>query len=107
MVAFTQFLLPYGRRRANSIDMPADVEALATELRYAGYRFECEILRTGEVYFDCCGPAPDGSGGDMPIANGVCPNGREVVATVEDVVRSAHAAWKDDRAERLRQVVPQ
>jgi hypothetical protein len=93
MVAFTQFLLPRGERLPTSIDMSADVEAMADRLIAAGYRFECEVLRTGHVHVDCCGPALDGSGEDLPLASEICSNGPEVPQAVEQMIREAHAAW--------------
>ncbi len=95
-IPFTQFLLPHGRRTPVTFDASPDLEALAAELLAAGYRFEVEVLRTGHVHLDCCGPSLDGEG-DGPIALEVCPNGPPVVAAVEHVVRDAHAAWKASR----------
>lgn len=93
-IAFTQFMLPMGKRVRTTFEASREVEALADELIAAGYRFECEVLRTGHVHIDCCGPALDGTGGDGPLALEVCENGPPVVAAVETVVRVAHEAWK-------------
>lgn len=91
MILFTQFLLPDGRRELRTFDAGAEVNSLANELIGAGYRFECEVLRTGHVHMDCCGPTREGDG---PIALQVSSNGPEVVAAVEQLVRDAHAAWR-------------
>lgn len=94
-IPFTQFLLPYGERRPRTFDASPEVEALADQLIAAGYRFECEILRTGQVNLDCCGPALGGDTGDAPLAMEICDNGPPVVGAVERVVREAHAAWME------------
>lgn len=96
MIAFTQYVLPHGERRALTFEASADVEALAGELVAAGYRFECEILRNGMVNVDCCGPALDG-GGDQCLAMELCMNGPAVVGAVDRMVRSAYDAWKGAR----------
>lgn len=88
-IPFTQFILPNGERRPRTFNADREVEALADELIAAGYRFEVEVLRTGQVHLDCCGAALD-----EPLAMQICDNGPPVVAAVERVVRDAHAAWK-------------
>lgn len=84
---FTQFLFPDGRPIPEKIDMPAEVEAMASELREAGWSFEIECSpMTGIVYADCC------DGGDCLTDDG-CNNGPEVPVMVDRLVRSAHAEW--------------
>jgi hypothetical protein len=49
MVPFTQYILPNGKKR--DLLMPASPEVMnkAGKILAEGYRFEIEILRTGEV----------------------------------------------------------
>ena len=82
---FTQFLFPNGRRQEIIIEMPKDVEALASELVAAGYRFEIECFSTGMVHMDCS------NNDEMPVANQVCVNGPTVPTFVEKLVRDSHA----------------
>lgn len=84
---FVQFMFPDGRRKPNVIDMPEDIEALARELRDAGWSFEIECFPdTQLVHADCCDE-------DEPIADDSCPNGPEVPTMIVALVRRAHAEW--------------
>lgn len=49
VVPFTQYLLPRGEKQ--SVYLPVDKETFkkAQEITEAGYQFEIEVLRTGEV----------------------------------------------------------
>ena len=83
-IAFTQYLRPFGRRQSVSIDVPAEVEALASRLIAAGYVFEVEVLRTGHVSMDCSRP-----GDDEPVAHEVVENGQNVPNAVARLVHDA------------------
>lgn len=48
-IPFTQYLLPDGRRKHIEIERPAPIEAMAQEIRTAGFRFEAEVLTNGVV----------------------------------------------------------
>ena len=48
-IPFTQFLRPDGRTKTISIDRPDTVAAVARTILDQGYRFECEVLTTGDV----------------------------------------------------------
>lgn len=80
-IPFTQYLLPHGRRTTTEIERGAEVEAKAREIIAAGYRFECEILTTGEVSLTIH-DAEDGI--DVDIA--VVPNGPGVGEAVDKLV---------------------
>lgn len=87
-MTFVQFLFPDARRKYNQIDMPAEIEALASELRDAGWSFEIECFPdTQLVHADCCDE-------EEPIADEHCQNGPEVPKMIERLVRSAHNEWK-------------
>lgn len=83
-IAFTQYLRPDGRRQPVSIDAAPEVEALAARLVEAGYVFEVEVLRTGQVSMDCSRP-----GDDMPVAMEVVENGPNVPNAVARLVHEA------------------
>ena len=48
-IEFTQYLLPDGRKKIIHILRPDHIAAYAQHIEADGHRFECEILRTGEV----------------------------------------------------------
>ena len=81
-IQFTQYLLPDGRTRPQWIMRPDEIQALANRFIAAGGRYECEMLTTGEVSFTAV-LDPD----DPPIAIEICPNGCEVPAKVDQLVR--------------------
>ena len=51
MISFTQYLLPNGKRQPIQIERHAEIEAIATRFIDSGGRYECEVLRTGDVSF--------------------------------------------------------
>lgn len=85
-IPFTQYLLPDGRRTQVLIDMPEDVEEIARRFIASGGKYECEILTTGDVSITAV-KRINGEEGDVAIA--VCPNGPEVPAKVDEVVRES------------------
>lgn len=87
---FTQFLFPDGRPMPIVIDMPADVEAMATELNTAGWSFEIEKHPDRTViHMDCCQD-------DRQLANALVENGPEVPSAVEALVRRAHERFQQE-----------
>ena len=48
-IPFTQYLRPNGLKVPMSINCRANVEEKAQRIIKNGYRFECEVLTTGEV----------------------------------------------------------
>lgn len=50
-VPFIQYVLPHGEKRPMLIDRPDNIAAAADAIRKQGFRFECEVLTTGEVSF--------------------------------------------------------
>jgi hypothetical protein len=80
-ITFTQFVLPRGDRRYVSIEVAPDVASKADTIVARGFRFECELLRTGQVSLTITDPEE----GDADIR--VVPNGPGVRDAVEDLVR--------------------
>jgi hypothetical protein len=87
-IPFTQFILPNGRQEATSISVDdPDVAKMATEILETGrYRFECEVLMTGEVSVTCADREEE-----IDISIEICRNGPEVPAAVAKMVRDAYA----------------
>lgn len=96
-ISFTQYLLPHGRRSPIAINVEPDIQALAEELMSAGHRFECEILRTGDVSFTVTAKEKD----EPDIAIEVCPNGPQVPLAVDNLVKKAHAKMKENDVKSL------
>lgn len=48
-IPFTQYRIPDGTKRSISIERPQNIYDKAMEIISAGYWFEAEELRTGEV----------------------------------------------------------
>lgn len=78
-IPFTQYLMPYGLKRAIMIDRSPEIESLAKKIIEAGYRFEIEMLQTGEVSMeivkDIPDPEPDDCLGGIVCVNGPSANG--------------------------------
>lgn len=86
-IPFTQYLRPNGRKALTFIERPAEIEAMAQEIRAKGYRFESEELREGTVSFTVASPHEDE--GDIAIE--LVPNGPGVPDAVDKLVRKV---WK-------------
>jgi len=69
----TQFLLPNGRRRNTTVQLPAKWEEAYKSMQKSGYQFEAEILTTGEVSLTI---ATLTEGADVDIE--IVPNGPDV-----------------------------
>lgn len=83
-VPFTQYLLPDGRKRSTSIEMPPEIEALAKEIIGAGAHFDIEVLQTGVVSMTC-------EKGDKVLSIELSVNGLEIVEHTTLLVQKAHA----------------
>lgn len=83
-IPFTQYMLPHGHKSETSIEMDDAIFDAAAKLIEKGYRFECEILTTGDISITCVDPEDSGD-----IAIEICPNGPDVIATVAKVVKQA------------------
>jgi hypothetical protein len=90
MIPFTQFLRPNGRRKEDGIERPAEIEEMAQQIIAKGYRFEAEVLMTGHVHLDCCGPNPSDPNEDIQVTSVVSKNGPEILDKVDELVRTAH-----------------
>lgn len=80
-IPFTQYLMPDGRIRQIAIDRPKDICDKALDIIKAGYRFEAEMLRTGEISLTIFCIADEE---DVDIE--VIPNGPEVPLAVDRLI---------------------
>jgi len=85
MVEFTQYMLPDGEKKPIQIHVPMDLQVKATEINKRGYKFEAEVLRTGEVSFTVADPK---LGDDIEIE--ICPNGPGVMEAVHRLIARAY-----------------
>jgi hypothetical protein len=88
-VVFTQFLQPNGRKAPCPIDVTGEVKKLAKVLTEAGFRFELEVLRSGQLNMDCCGLF---RGDDQPIAGYLCSK-VDVETGAETLIREAYKRY--------------
>lgn len=82
MITFTQYILPRGDRRYTEIELEKEVEEKAKSLIEKGYRFEIEILRTGQVSATIVHPSDE-----YDAAITVCQNGPEVPVAITKMIR--------------------
>jgi hypothetical protein len=81
-IPFTQYLLPNGRKKDVSIDMPSDVEIDAFYLISKGCHFDIEMLTTGAISMTC-------EQGDEIVSIEICNNDNSTIAGVQKLVKSA------------------
>jgi hypothetical protein len=78
-IRFMQFLRPNGKARSVYIERPAAVEAKAIAIQDAGYWFEAEVLRGGEVSLTIADLKHD-------AACEICENGEEVPKAIDRLI---------------------
>jgi len=83
-IPFTQYLLPDGRTTEVTINRPEAVEKQARVVSEHGWRFECELLTTGDVSLTVFDPT---KGEDVAIE--LVPNGPLVPPAVDRLVGQA------------------
>ena len=94
-IAFTQYLRPHGRKISTSVECSDDIIEKADAICAAGYKFEVEVLMTGNVSMTVENTDDDKldlEGG--PIAIEIVPNGPGVLDAVVRLVNKAYAAIK-------------
>ena len=79
IIHFTQFMRPDGRRVETGIDRPQEIATRAQKIIAAGYRFEAEVLTTGEVSLTITNDEED-------HAFEVIPNGEAVPDAVDRLI---------------------
>lgn len=93
-IYFTQYLRPDGRKSAVKIDRPDHIAKAADFIRSNGFRFEIEELTTGEVSMTISDDHDD-------YHRMLCPNGPEVPATVDELVKTFDLADAIKRRKEL------
>lgn len=84
MVTFTQYVLPHGRRREESIERPTEIEAIAERFIESGGRYECEVLTTGHVSLTA---VKEVGGEQQDVEIIVCDNDYHISERVDELVR--------------------
>jgi len=81
MIPFIQYLRPDGRKIYAEISRPEEVELKAGQIMAAGFRFEVEILTTGQVSMTITNDE------DGDVATEIIPcNGPEVPEAVDRMI---------------------
>lgn len=65
-ILFTEYVLPHGQVTLTAFDRPQHIFDKAAQIVAAGFRFECEVLRTGVTSFTIVGDF-DGEPDDLDI----------------------------------------
>lgn len=66
---------------------------MAHELITQGWKFEIEILRTGEVSMEVC---REGEEDHETLAHELCDNGLDVTVAVDKLVKEAYSNYKNN-----------
>jgi hypothetical protein len=88
-VPFSKFVLPNGKKQYINFKRSVETATKARELIAAGFAFECEELRTGEFYMDCCNS-------DDQLADELLRSTEEkgVLEAIDRLVENAYHHWK-------------
>lgn len=86
LIPVIQFVLPDGREREQCVRRPEPIARKAYALIARGYRFEAEILTTGDVHLTLSDPVES-----LDLASEIAPNGPEVHAAFDRLVTDADA----------------
>ena len=81
MIPFTQYFMPDGRKEPVEINRSEEVEVKAHQIIASGFRFEIEVLTTGEVSMTIT----NDEDGDMAIEI-VSGNGPEIPEAVDRMI---------------------
>lgn len=84
-IEFTQYLMPDGRQKKIRIDRPQAIETKAREIVARGFRFEAEMLTTGEISLTI-------SDGECDLDIEVIDNGPEIPCAVDRMVERFDAS---------------
>ena len=84
-IEMTQFIAPNGERKTFLVERPEDIEAKAGEIIDAGYKFECEVLTTGQVSLTIADPS---EGEDVDIE--VTVNDSSVNESLDRMINRFH-----------------
>jgi len=94
-IPFTQYLMPDGRKQRIEIDMPDDIERMASAVLTSDGYFEAEVLPTAQValyaYLHSYTPGED----DNLLSMQVVENGPPVVPAVENLVKAAYQSLQE------------
>lgn len=88
-IPFTQYLLPNGRTKTIHISRPEQIADKADAILAQGYRFECELLTTGDVSLTIVQDWDADDDGDVAIE--VCRNSSGIPDAVDRMIERFHA----------------
>lgn len=80
-VKFTQYLMPDGRTREQTIDLPQEVYDKACLIYQAGFHLACEMLPTGMISLTI-----EDRAHEFDVSCKICRNGPDVPVTVEKMI---------------------
>jgi hypothetical protein len=84
-------MMPNGRKVPVTIDLSPMHEGLARVIISRGYRFEIEVLRTGEVSAEIVKNVSDPDIDDS-LATEICSNGPQVPVSISKMIEDAARA---------------
>lgn len=95
-IPFIQFMLPDGRQEETILtaESPSTAKMASEILMTKRYRFECEVLRTGQVSVTCADRQEE-----EDIAIEICQNGPAVPVAVSKMVKEAYGIIFPDKAQ--------
>lgn len=88
-IEFTQYILPYGRKETVKTIRPEPIEAMARDIIAAGYKFEAEILTTGQVSVTI-----EPIGEEFNAAIRVTHNDERLLTAIDDMITQFHKEMK-------------
>lgn len=91
-IPFTQYLRPSGRPIPIELPCSEGLSGVVDEILKRGYRFEVEVLRTGEVSFTI-------SDGEQDLAIELSANGPEVPSAIDRLISRFARKYLNDSEE--------
>jgi hypothetical protein len=85
LLEFIQYCLPGGRRKPASCEVSDEMGAMADKIIEKGFRFECEILRSGEVSLTISDPEEE-----RDVCIKICENGPKVNECRDALIREGY-----------------
>lgn len=93
-LAFTQFLRPDGRREPVLTDIDDRFAAKVGTILGGGFRFEIEVLMTGQIHMTISDPLAD-------YCNRLCANDEAVTKNIESMIEEFDLDWALQHRARL------
>lgn len=91
-IRFTEFVLPRGEKRNMFVKRPFAITQKAKHILALGYRFEAEVLTTGQISLTITSDICD-------VCIQICNNGPEVLEAVDRLIMS----FNEEEAAKMEQ----